>query len=393
MNLPTSPAIASSNPFYATPQQRIALARRRFFEEGVRPSGMVSEAVIQSWSRCLRAHREPHREAVFEPVTPSRVHSTLRAGRELLEAAGSEMSRLQAALAGTTGTAMLTDALGVIIGSTYVGGHAHERIMPVSTRIGVNLAEECVGTTAPGITARTGAPSVVLGAEHFFGNVTTMHCAAAPIRDVHGRVAGVLDISSEAIPFAFDAASVVGLYATAIENRLLCAQSTDHLIVCLQLGPALLDTPMAGLVGVAADGCVAWLNGAATRLLGLPARPDGGTRPTAEQVFGLPLGALATIALGQEPQPLRLPNGLTLWVRCEMRVRDGAQRVHALGAVAEREAAPPRTEAPAPATLRESERELVVRTVEACSGNVSRAARQLGVSRGLIYRHLRAAGR
>ena len=33
-----------ANPFYASPEQRVALARQRFFEDGVRPSGMVSEA-------------------------------------------------------------------------------------------------------------------------------------------------------------------------------------------------------------------------------------------------------------------------------------------------------------------------------------------------------------
>ena len=62
---PSSPAA----PLYASPEQRFALARRRFFEEGARPSGVVSEAVIQSRSRCLRTHPDPARPAVFEPVT------------------------------------------------------------------------------------------------------------------------------------------------------------------------------------------------------------------------------------------------------------------------------------------------------------------------------------
>jgi transcriptional regulator of acetoin/glycerol metabolism len=41
--------------------------------------------------------------------------------------------------------------------------------------------------------------------------------------------------------------------------------------------------------------------------------------------------------------------------------------------------------------LRESDLELIQRTLQACGGNLSTAARQLGVSRGLIYRRLRAA--
>jgi transcriptional regulator of acetoin/glycerol metabolism len=57
--------------------------------------------------------------------------------------------------------------------------------------------------------------------------------------------------------------------------------------------------------------------------------------------------------------------------------------------------APPAAEpAPAPAstaqTLQDADRHLVQRTLQACGGNVSQAARRLGVSRGLVYRHLKA---
>jgi transcriptional regulator of acetoin/glycerol metabolism len=43
------------------------------------------------------------------------------------------------------------------------------------------------------------------------------------------------------------------------------------------------------------------------------------------------------------------------------------------------------------ARLRAASQELIERTLAACGGNVSRAARELGVSRGLIYRHLKPA--
>ncbi|MDP1790122.1 MAG: helix-turn-helix domain-containing protein, partial [Methylibium sp.] len=40
-------------------------------------------------------------------------------------------------------------------------------------------------------------------------------------------------------------------------------------------------------------------------------------------------------------------------------------------------------------TLIDSHRRMIDSTLLECGGNVSRAARQLGVSRGLIYRRLR----
>ncbi len=385
-----------ANPFYASPEQRIALARQRFFEEGVRPSGMVSEAVIQSWARCLRAHPDPTRPAVFEPVTPSRVHGALRQNQQLLAAAADEMERLKLTLAGTTSTAMLTDAQGVIVRSTFTQPRSHERLMPITTRIGVNLAEEAVGTTAPGLTARTAQPSVVSGAEHYFGNAQLMHCAAAPILDIRGRLAGVLDLSSEGVPFGFDAATVVIHYAAEIENRLLCAQSAEHLIVRMQISPGLLDAPLARLAGVTGDGAIDWLNGAAARLLGLGdlrGLGAGNARPAGipvEEALGLSLGSLLALSSREEPQPLGLPNGLLLWVRCTWRSRDGHRAVHAaapagLASPAGKHAAPA-----SPAPLRETEHQAIVRAVAECGGNVSRAARLLGISRGRVYRHLQA---
>lgn len=386
-NGPSLPA----NPFYASTEQRIALARQRYFEEGVRPSGMVSEAVIQSWSRCLRARQNPSHPAEFEPVTPSRIHSALRLNQQLLAAAADEMARLQHTLAGTSSTAMLTDAQGIIINSTFVQARSHERLMPVTTRIGVNLSEDAVGTTAPGVTARTARPCMVSGAEHYFGNAQVMHCAAAPIHDIRGQLAGVLDLSSEGLPFGFDAGSVVGHYAAEIENRLLCTQSTDHLVVRMQIAPNLLDTPMAGLAGLTGDGRLDWFNGAAARLLGLQEDVAAGRAPGgAEAHFGVPLSTLIGWSTPAQPQPLHLPNGLMLWVRCDWHSRDGHRPLHAVAHAPVAVSIPPVERPDSTASLRETEHQAIVRALAEHGGNVSKTARALGVSRGRVYRHLRA---
>lgn len=246
---------------------RIAWARERFFEEGQVPTGVVSEAVFESWARCLRLHGNPHERAAFEPVTASRTQLALLKNRQLRQAWMDEVPRLETVLSATSCAWILTDASGVLIGSSCVG-RSHETLMPVATRLGVNLSEDAVGTTAPGVAARTGRPICVLGGEHFFDSVNGMHCAAAPIRDIRGRVAGVLDLSSERIPFGFDAAAVAGVFAGAIENRLLVAQSTGHLVIRFQIAADLLDTVMVGLIGIDADGRIAWENAAARGMLG-----------------------------------------------------------------------------------------------------------------------------
>ena len=432
MSVSRHPAGASALPprsFLDSRADRVELARQRFFDEGLLPTGVVSEAVFQSWSRCLRRRLRPGDVAVFEPVTISRAQLALQKNTALLLAWQDVAPRLEATLGATACAAMLTDPTGVVVGARCAG-RAHEALMPVAARVGVNLSEDAVGTTAPGVVARTGKALVVLGADHFFDNVKAMHCAAAPIRDVTGAVAGVLDLSSEAIPFGFDALTLALVYASEIENRLLVAQSNDHLVVRFQVSPELLDAASVGLVGVDAHGRLAWHNGVARSLLGLPASP-GQRAVDLEGSFGLAPSRLAALP-SQGATLLALPNGLQVWARAEWRSADGAHRgvtgarssaaktrgsaAHEIPATARvPQLAQGAAEAPQPSqvaggsagsataavqplasgmppagmTMRAFDRELVARALQASQGNVSQAARSLGVSRNFIYRRLK----
>lgn len=390
--------------FFTTHADRVALARQRYFEEGELPSGIVSEAVFQSWARCLRQKQDPRRQLEFQPVSASRAQLALQKNRLLRDAWLAEAGELDAVLGATNCGAMLTDPSGVLIGATC-SRRVHEKITPVAHRIGINFAEEAIGTTAPGIVARTGKQACVQGAEHFFESVNFMHCAAAPIRDIHGNLAGVLDMSSEGMAFNFDAASVVGLYASSIENRLLVSQSDEHLIVRFQISLAMLDTPMAGLMGVDMQGHIVWRNAAASRLLGL--HPDGEQTKfgNVDEITQSRFSELAS-SRGGTHSFLRLPNGLQVHMRCELRARDGCRQLFSVGkavqvppmeninqalalpvtSALEEDATPPAVDSFESASLRDADVDLIARTLKECGGNVSAAARKLRVSRGLIYR-------
>lgn len=409
---------------YESRPARIELARRRYFEEGQVPTGVVNADVFESWARCLRLHGDPNERATFQPVTASRAQLALTKNRHLHQAWMAEVPRLESVLGSTSCAAMLTDATGVLIGSSCAG-RSHEELMPVATRLGVDLSEDAVGTTAPGVAARTGRPVCVLGGEHFFDSVKEMHCAAAPIRDVRGHLAGVLDLSSESLPFSFDAATVAGLFAGAIENRLLVAQSTEHLVIRFQVAAELVDSPLVGLIGIGTDGLLAWQNGVARKLLSGPLASNDPSDRAGHVAHGLPLQRWASLP-ADGAAPLTLPNGLLVWARADMRAPDGRRglvpgaRPSAMpipdSTPAIRHDAPPQApvasdvdirgdssasaEVPskspaghAPQRLRESDLEVIERTIQACKGNMSAAAKRLGVSRGLIYRRLRASGR
>ncbi|MGJ7531336.1 helix-turn-helix domain-containing protein [Variovorax sp. GB1P17] len=405
--------------FASTPAQRVALARRQFFEEGVRPSGLIGEAVLQSWMRCSRTHSDRQRIVPFDAVTPSRLHTTLARNRELLDAARPELGQMEHMLAGTDCRVILTDPDGVVVHVSNQPSDTHQPVLRKTARVGVNISERIVGTTAPGIVATTGQACTVDGAEHYFDVLSHMQCAAAPIRDVTGRLAGVLDLTVESRPFGFDAASMVAIHATTIENRLLQAQSRDHLILRFQSSPTLLGTPLEALAGIAPDGTIAWLNNAGARLLGR--LPDAADERDVECLLGHDLASLLRLGRREAAQPLRLASGLGVWVQAHLKGPDGVDFRHSVAmptSVAhaggasmaierhvqadtiddtDADAAADDSDADAEAaphaeTLREHSRKLIEDTLAAHGGNVSQAARQLRVSRGTLYRRMRGWG-
>ena len=350
-----------AGPFFTTPAQRTLLARERFFGQGQRPTGMVGEAVIQSWTRCLGAGLAPQQRPEFEPVTRARTKAVLERGQALLAAAAPEIEQLDAMLAGTGCKTLLTDREGIVVRAAPAGLGAGELLDTIG-RVGVYLGEPNFGSTAPGISVSTGLESTVAGGEHFFGVLQELHCAAAPVRDRQGQVAGVLDLSIRGGPFAFDALALVRLCVAGIENRLLAAQSQRDTVVCLQASPTLLGTPLEGRVALAEDGRVVGLNAAAARLL----QPAPGQVHDSDSLLGLDAAALHALRRSDSARPHRLPSGLRLWLR--VATPDAVGR---------------------PASLRAVSDQLIADTLRHCAGNVALAARTLGVSRGLLYRRMK----
>ncbi len=285
----------SAQIFSHSSEERVALARERFFEEGERPSGLVPEAVIQSWGRMWTSRGRTTTKVAFNEVSTSRLHSVLARNQELLTAARSDIVGLEAVLSVTGCRVLLTDARGVIIHATPAPLAPNYLLLRQVARVGVNISEDSVGTNAPALAAKTGEAVVVSGPEHFYDCMQSLRCSAVPIRNARGQLAGVLDLSMENGPFPFDAAAMAGMSATSIENRLLQTQAQDHLVVHFQPNAGLLGTPLAGLMGICAQGQIAWFNGAGAALLGRPFhQPQSGTLPV-EAVLGCTLHQLLAL--------------------------------------------------------------------------------------------------
>jgi transcriptional regulator of acetoin/glycerol metabolism len=378
--------------------QRVALARRRFFIDGERPAGAVADALWQSWQRCLQAGLRPEQRPVFEPVSRSRVSYLLARDHVLLKAAERPFEELQAAVARSRCKVLLTDRHGVLLRVTPAGLE-DGAVMHAACRAGVDLNETITGSTAPSLSALTGGSCSMHGAEHFHDQLAQVYCAAAPIRNRHGTVVAVLDLSIEGRPFGFDARWLVQAYANSIENNLRIAQTRQQVLLRLHSSPAALPTPSTGLAAVDEGGRVSWLNATAAGLVGVDAAEARPLRVDA--LLGCGIDALLAFTHDRAPRALLLPNGLTVWLQAEFRPLGDASEdaaatsAEALAPPAPAPAAatdliePPRPGAADDATLAQLSRHLIEQALSACGGNVSQAARRLGVSRGLLYRRLR----
>lgn len=366
----------SPGPFFNTPLQRTQLARERFFEQGQRPTGMVPEAVIQSWTRCLADGLQPQKRPEFEPVSRARAKAVQERGQPLLQSAAPQLDQLDAMLASTGCKTLLTDRDGIILRSTPANAGAGALLDSIG-RVGVYLGEPNFGSTAPGISLSAAQDCAVAGAEHFFGVLQSLYCAAAPVRDPLGRVVGVLDVSIEGKPFAFDALALVRLCTAGIENSLLSLQAGADLVLCFQADLGLLGTPLEARAVVSGDGRLMGLNAAASRLLQLDGVGQGGD---AGMLLGLTPAAMDRLHASAQAQAHHLPSGLRVWMRAA-RPGSGSRALDA-----------PALPASAP-SLRAKNDQLITDTLRECQGNISNAARRLGVSRGLLYRRLqRRAG-
>jgi len=350
----------------------IAQARREWIDgDPAAAQGMrVEPWLLRSWQRCLAAGRLPTERVSFDPVSAPAALRVADRNRALVAAARPVIERLSRAIADTRYFAILTDADGIVVdvgalpgGSDPAARHARD-----IARIGVDLSERAVGTTAIG-TALAERESVWLHrGEHFFDDTSVYSCAGAPLFGPRGECIGMLDLTGVRVAERPELRHLAALSARSIENALL----QDHpCALRLRIGwPGCAGTDAEGLLCIDADGCVVGANATARHMLHQPL----GTGPAlnCNDLFALPPQMLFDAARRGDAV-LEVP----LW---------SGLRVHVRPQLASQPAVPP--QAGTRPRLRDVETALIRKAVEDARGNVAEAARALGISRATVYRKL-----
>ena len=364
-------------------QALIARARECLQPGGVATADAGIEPwIVRSWQRCLQAGMRPHQRVSFAPVSNAQVHNATEAHHALIAAARPVIEQLTRATAGMRYFAMLTNARGIVV-DVQGPVDRHDARARAIGRVGVDLSEAAVGTTAIGAALAELQPVWLHRGEHFCDDNAAFSCAGAPLFDPAGRCMGMLDLTGVEVPERPELRHLVARSARAIEDALVCSQA-HALLLRLNWPGGALGGEGVGLMTLDADGLVTGANTAARQMLPMPLRPPGAALH-ASDLFALPWTLLMDTARAQRPGVLDLPlwSGLRLQAQAHVQTAQPARASAPLPAVGPW----------GPAPLRETETELIRRAVQDARGNVAEAARALGISRATVYRKLGGGAR
>ncbi len=336
-------------------------ARQKILAQGsLATTGLTAPWVERSWQRCLQLGLQPQQSVQFEVISAAQRQHTLEANQQLLQSALGIMQGLGKAIANTGYFAILTNAQGIVLDTSGPIDRQDPRASLI-TRIGTDLSESAMGTTAIG-TALAEQHAVWLHqGEHFFLANAHYTCAGAPLFAPDGHCMGMLDLTGIDVPERTELKHLVMQSAAQIENTMVLATRHALLLRLNWPGHGLGSTADA-LLGLDDDGYVSGANTVARQIV--PGLCPG---VHADALFGVPYQSLFDAA-GRADATLdvALCNGL---------------RLRALAARAQPDSA-------LGLPMRQMQASMIRQAMEQSAGNVAEAAHALGISRATLYRKL-----
>ena len=339
--------------------------------------------VARAWGRCIAHGIEPGQQVQFEQVGRAALGELEEAHAELVRCAHPHLQWISRGIAETGSIVLLTNARGTVL-RRYGRIDLASKDVATASRVGVSLDERCVGATAPSIALAERSPSAVAGSQHFCGSLRNFYCVAAPVENLSGELLGTVDVTSCGRPLGFDALALVVDVVRAIENAMF-QPAEDLAVAAFHVHPGLAETNSACLLLVDE----AWTIRAANRA----ARLMLGCGPS--DLLGRSFGEVFDVRQGLgNPGSIEMSHwmtsgGLQLFGRlrwgCGPRTAREAtyDRLFATNPTGTGQAVAPATEV---LNLHEAQARSIELAMQRTRGNVSAAARLLGISRQTIYR-------
>lgn len=243
-------------------------------EAAIASGQAARSALVASWRRSSRLHRlDPNGRGLPQRLTEAELRTARERVAPLLAAAQGAMDRLYQAVGVAGCCVLLADGDGVPVDRR--GTPADDKTFESwGLWTGALWSEEHEGTNGIGTCVVEQRPLTIDRDQHFFARNTLLSCTAVPIYDHEAAFAGVLDVSScradRTDAFSNLIALATGEAAKRIEADLFRRAFVHARIVLTQAA----DGQSGGLVAVDADDLVIGATRSARVALGIaPGRP------------------------------------------------------------------------------------------------------------------------
>lgn len=378
------------------------------------------QTIASSHERSQMFGLAPHQAPDLTRLDKAALHELQHRNSRLCAQALPVMDMLYEQLTHAQSMVLLSDASGVVLHALGDPGFL-ERAQQIALAPGATWAEASKGTNAIGTALMTEAPTLVHGQEHYLRAMHFLTCSAAPIFDHKGALLGVIDVSGDRRSYHPHTLALAGMAARLIENQWFTDRFRHGLRVHLHPSAMGLGTLHEGVLALAEDGRVLGVNRRAIELLGLTAAQL--RREALQTLFDCSLSAMLDrhAQAPDLPQPLTLLQGRGEIRQFHVKLSIGAAFhagaeiepfqpsghggdslplealiIPSLGRSTAHEPSPSlHPAAPAPSgeslSLRDAELRAIQAAVQASGGNLSLAARQLGIGRSTLYRKLKAS--
>ena len=339
--------------------------------------------------RCSKAGVPSDRLRDIARLEDHRLQGELDRHGDLIAAAEPVMDMLHMQLEHTGAIVVLCAPDGLILRSmgdpTFV-----PRAERVALEPGVSWSEEYKGTNGIGTAIVERQPVVVYAAQHYVERNHFLSCSGTPVFTPGGDLAAVLDITGDYRSHHSHTLALARMASRNIERQLFLRHHREDLVLQIHRNPSYLGSLFDGRVVFSEDGSFVTAELNARETLGIAAheRLLGGFEQLFDASFS---GALQRLRSHEAVTQLRLRGtGETVYVQLARALPSArsAAASHPSRSEPETSAANP---APSPSaeSLAAIELKAIREAVASQHGNLSAAAKQLGIGRATLYRKLK----